>query len=760
MQQSLLKILLPCLWGIFAFLLVSTVSTLNYNNDHWLPAENPKQQAWDLLSKEFEQNAEQLLITFQLKQDFFTDETIARFNQLGDALLEIKHVIEINSPLEATVIIQDDGALQIQSYRRALEKNTLQDYQQFKDRFTDSPYYGLLLSKGYTIAAIAVTIDSFQKSDNRREAMRDINTLLLNYQDIGKIAVAGNVRLKDQLNSSTQTELKRLLLIVLIVLSIFIMLIFGQFWRLGLLLATASICTLSALSIVVLFGHDLTIISLTLPVMIVVIALADSLHIIGYWDDLRQKEEFTCQNTLLRRVIGYNWRPCLNTSITTAIGFGSFALSDILPLQQFGRDAAIAVMASYVIMLGCVASGLWYVSLRKPNSSLNAKNDAIIDKLLRKLKIFVQKRSLSIISVSLLLLGLTGASLNWARTETNLLDVFFKPQSEIYRAFTLVDDYLGGSGSVDVIFTERDKQEFYRTYPPYEEALKLEKILLKMNLVQGVQSYLLPIREAHKQFAGDGTANPNSEEELNQELLFLDFSRSADKQDVLAPYLDFNAERIRVKLQLPNLDSTTLGVLLAELEQELAGINLSAPIITGHSAFFQTLSDYVVNTQLSSISITFALILLVIWFQFGFLISVIGILATTLPVVITLGTVSLLGLPFDFATVIIAAVAMGISIDDNIHIIHSYNNTLKNGGTHDQALENALLIPGKPVLKTSLLFMLGIGIFITSDLVILTRFGIFATEAMFLAWFSAAIFLPALLNYFSVRLGRKYLQNA
>ena len=748
-MNKIFKFLLPLLWGGLTIALVMTATKIKYNNDNWLPENNPEQQASDLLTKEFEQNAEQLMIAFTLKQgsNFFSKPMIDIFSEFSDRLLEIEHVKEINSPLEATVIIEDGNTLQIQSYGRALEKNAIKDYQEYRRILTDSPYYGQLISKDYKIITFSVLVDSVKKSELREETLNNIYQLLQEYQDLGDVSVAGNLRLKAQLNTSTNSELGRLLMITALILSSFLLLMFGQFWRVGLLFGTAGLCVLVAISIVVLSGHDLTIISLTLPVMIVVIALADCLHIMGYWDDMRQSETFTNTGALLKRVMGYSWRPCLNTSLTTAIGFGSFALSDILPLQEFGRDAAIAVMVSYVIMLLAMTSGLWYAAWQKPSSNLDARNDAIITSILQKLLKLVNARSKTITTFSILMLIITGTALGSARTETNLLDVFFKPDSEIYRAFNLIDDELGGSGSVDIIFTKHE-EEFFRSYQPFAETLKLEKLILGLPLVKGVQSYLDPVREVHEKFANDGSAEPDNDEELNQELLFLDFSRSADKQDVLAPYLDFTAERIRLKVQLPNLNSTKLAVFLAELNKNLPNYQLPAPVITGHSAFFQTLSDYVVKTQLSSIAITFFLIFLVLLVQFGFSISLIGIVATTLPVVMTLGTVSLFGLPFDFATVIIAAVAMGISVDDNIHIMHCYRTTLKQTGNHNLAIEKAMMVPGKPVLKTSLLFMLGIGIFATSDLVILTRFGIFSTQAMFLAWFSSTMLLPAMLNMF------------
>ncbi len=741
------KFLLPLLWGGLAIALVMVASNITYNNDNWLPADNPEQQASDLLTREFEQNSEQLLISFILKEgsNFFTKPMIDIFSEFSDRLIEIENVDEINSPLEATVILEDGDTLQIQSYRRALENEAITDYQEYRRLLTKSPYYGLLIAKDYSIITFSARVHSVKQAELRAETLNNIYLLLEEYQDIGEISVAGNLRLNAQLNSSTHGELGRLLLLTALILSGFLLLMFGKFWRVGLLFGTASICVLSSISIIVLFGHDLTIISLTLPIMIVVIAVADCLHIMGYWDDLRQSETFDDAGTLLKRVMGYSWRPCLNTSLTTAIGFGSFALSDILPLQQFGRDAAVAIMVSYVIMMLAMTSGLFYVSWQKPTSKRDARNDAIISAILRQLLKLVHARSKTITIFSLLTLIITGTALGWARTETNLLDVFFKPNSEIYQAFNLIDDELGGSGSVDIIFT-KNEEEFFRSYQPFAETLRLEKFILGLPLVKGVQSYLDPVREVHEKFADDGSATPDNDGKLNQELLFLDFSRSADKQDVLAPYLDFNAERIRVKVQLPNLSSTKLAVFLAELNQNLPNYQLPNAVITGHSAFFQTLSDYVVRTQLSSIAFTFILIFFVLLVQFGFSVSLIGIVATSLPVVMTLGTVSLLGLPFDFATVIIAAVAMGISVDDNIHIMHCYSTKLKQTGNHNLAMESAIMIPGKPVLKTSLLFMLGIGIFASSDLVILTRFGIFATQAMFLAWFSSTMLLPAMLN--------------
>ena len=749
---------LPLLWLIFAIGLTLVIRHLEYNNDHWISDTNPHQQAKKLLSKEFESSAEQLLITIKLNDNFFTPTLTQRLNVLSDEIRKLDAVLQINSPLEATVIIADDDYLQIQSYRSAVEKGLIADYDAYQKLLTQSKYYGLLISRDYQIIALSVTIDSLDQLEIRTKTVEQINALLENYQDLGDIALAGDVQLKNALNLATSAELSKLLWLVTLILTGFLFLLFGKFWRIGLLLGTATLCVLTALSVIVLAGHYLTIISLALPIMIIVIAIADCIHILGYWDNVRTQEPNNPH--IVKATIAYSWRPCLNTSLTTAIGFASFAISDILSLRNFGRDAAIAIMLSYLIMLATMASGLSFVQHKNnpkntsnslPNFGDKLKAFSVnlnlqLQKFLTALINVITKRGRVIIVSSVILFIGFGFSLTYARTETNLLDVFFPKQSDVYRAFTLIDKNLGGSGSIDIIFTSPE-ENYFHTYPPLLQTIALEAEIKKLPWVSDVQSYLLPLREAHVKLADDDSLIANTAEELGQALFFLGLSRSDRNQDVLAPYLDFNAQKIRIKIQLPNLSSTTLKNLLTQLDDVLMQSLLPSPTVTGHSTFFQVLSQYVVNTQFISITFAFLAIFGLLWVQFGKLFGVLGSLTTALPVVITLGTISLIGFPFDFATVIIASIAMGISVDDNIHILHCYHHHCQK--SHHQALKSALLIPGKPVLQTSLLFVLGIGVFTFSDLVLLKRFGIFTAEAIILAWFSSTLLLPALLDKFS-----------
>lgn len=124
-----------------------------------------------------------------------------------------------------------------------------------------------------------------------------------------------------------------------------------------------------------------------------------------------------------------------------------------------------------------------------------------------------------------------------------------------------------------------------------------------------------------------------------------------------------------------------------------------------------------------------------------------GMIACGLPILITMGTIAALGFPFDFATVIIASVTMGLSIDDTIHILHRYKHHLVDEHEDQiQSLRQALFVPGRPIVQSTFLFCFGAGVFLSSDLVMLQRFASFTMLGLVLALLGAVLLLPSLLS--------------
>ena len=141
--------------------------------------------------------------------------------------------------------------------------------------------------------------------------------------------------------------------------ALFLFSLFGRLWKTILVLFTAATAVLAALA----HGrarHKLTIIALALPVMLSVIVVADSLHIIRFWDnEIDTASPQTTKEEILANTFKATWLPCLTTSATSAVGFGVFYFSELIPLREFGIDSFIGIIMGYVIMMLAVFFGLF-----------------------------------------------------------------------------------------------------------------------------------------------------------------------------------------------------------------------------------------------------------------------------------------------------------------------------------------------------------------------------------------------------------------
>ena len=249
----------------------------------------------------------------------------------------------------------------------------------------------------------------------------------------------------------------------------------------------------------------------------------------------------------------------------------------------------------------------------------------------------------------------------------------------------------------------------------------------------------------HEEFTQE-KALPQSDEALSQELLFLEFSRGEEENDVLSEYVDFDYKNARIHLQTPNIGANQTKDLIHFLDKELRVLEFPGYVYAGSSVFFKALSGYILETQLLSIGVTLAVIWIVFVIIFGLKLGSLGMIPNIVPITFTLGLISLLKIPFDFATVLISSISFGICVDDSIHFIHYYKYEKDKGVPFDDRTRLSVQILGYPILMTTILLSLGFGVFMTSDLVLLIKFGAFTVFAIIIALVADLIVLPAALK--------------
>ena len=730
---------------VFFGALVPGVNRLSFDNYHWLPPGNPIREAKTYLDREF-QRGEDLVVLIRPSRDYFSAGVIEELDRVQRALTDLDEVSSVDSPLHVQLAIADrDGSLSITPYRRALERGLLAGIPAYRDHLGASDYWGQLISEDASAIALVVKLDIDFDAWNfptRARVLGEAGRLLDETQFLRDYQFAGETELIQRLDLASSANLRLLLPLVALLAFAILLLAYRNLLKSLIVAAAAGATLLVSLNVIVWFDHPINVVSLSLPILIIVIAIADSIHIIARWEQIGGQKARTER---ILEALRQTWLPCLITSLTTAVGFGVFHFSELVPLSHFGWDAFFSVLLAYPIILGSSISALYAFgpALEGPEKQRQDPESGRMAAFTAAL----QQRPLAIAAACLGITLVFVYAFKDTYTETNFLDVFFKKSSPTYQAFEFMDAKLGGSGGVDVILQRADSgPEAFKKLDEFKRIEALAAEFAELPQVNFANSYLLPVALVHKEFDDSGDKYPQEQDALSQELLFLEFSRSDQQSDVLAPYIDFTYENSRIRLQTDNLSSSqTERLVRQEILPRLAKFSLAPYRLTGASYYFQALSDYVLETQIQSFLLCLACVWLFFTLAFGIKLGLVGMATTLLPLGIALGAIPLAGFPFDFASVLIASISMGLCVDNNIHYLHQYRRRRAQGQTKAQALCRSSQALHKPILLTSVLLLAGFSVFLASDLVVMIRFGAFSALAIAAALASTFVFMPCAL---------------
>lgn len=735
----MLKKLLLLTWLVAVCAIGAATSGLRFDSDLWLSPDHVLEKRLDFLAEEFE-DGESLVVIVPLEKKFFsTPSVFPAIEKLEKRLSLIPGVLSLRSPLSATTVFENDEGLQIRSFANALETG-LTDPGQFQTLFNESPYRGKLLSEDETALAIRMRVDTRRNAVFRDQVIESAEKEIRNSQFSG-ILLAGDAALQSAINRTVKGELFPLLGIFTGIMAFFLYFFLRSRFQVGVLLVCLSAALAQSLATVNLLGHNFTPVSLSLPLMVAVIVIADGLHIFAIWN----KENICGNANPLRSTIRKTWLPCLVTSLTSAIGFGAFSISELIPVRNFGIDSFAAIFLCYPLLVSTVWGAIWLFPRRISSSGVGKDDSGITRRVLdasSKLRTHRKKTAFVFAALSLIL----ASTLIYARTETNFLKVLFKKSSPIAEAFDAADGKLGGSGSVEVL-VDGGRAMYFQDFENFGRVKQFVGALNSKSLVNDSNSYLLPLEITHRPLANSKISKlPQNGAELAQEIFFLELSRGERGKDLVSPYLNFNSSTARIEAQTPNLSSYELDALIDFAASQASGIFPDARIsITGFGAYIHRLNSYVISTQTRSFALTFALIGIVLTAVFGLRLGIAGFVSNMFPVLVSTGLLCLLKVPFDFATVLIAGVTLGLSVDDSIHFLHHYKRAGGCAGC-EGAIQKSLSVVARPVVVTSLLFCTGIAVLFSSTLVLMVKFAFFTIAGIAAAMLSALLFLPSLVR--------------
>ena len=715
---------------------------LDFDSDRWLSPEHPQERALDELEREFAPG-ETLAVVLPMPAGSFSAEGVSRLLALEEALeAELREdLVSIRSPASAQRIAADGETVRIEEFHAAMRRGAFASRETYRRAFAESPYGGRLASPDGSLAVLLLRLDTSEQAERRRRVMQKVRTVLDREGAGGQVHLAGGAALRDTINEKVRRQTPQLAAAGAGVIALFLVLFLRSVRRAFPVLAAAVLVIAGSLSWIVVLGHDMTVTTLALPVLVAVIAVADGLHILAHRDALRRADPRAPGVQLARGALGRALRPCLFTSLTTAAGFGAFGISALIPLRDFGVDSLAAITFAYPV----IVLAFWSV-FRFSGDAMDPPPEGETRRLRAALEAChrlagARAGRVAVLSVALGLL--LGTGLFHLRTETGFLQVFFKEDSTIRKDFGLVDARLGGSSGLDIML-ESGTPEHFKSLPGLAAVESMETALAALPPVTYAESYTAPLSRTQHAFTGV-RGLPDTEDLLAQELLFLELSRTENKDDILSPHVDFDYATARIHLRLPDLSSRELTDFIKRVRLAVAPASAGLdPVLTGFAAFVHTMSGQVLRTQAHSLLLTGLVVGLLFVVLFGPRQGLAAFGVNLLPVVAATGLMAWLGVPFDFSTVLVAGITLGLCVDDTIHLLHAYNRARRTRPAGD-ARREAILLTGGPIIVTSLLFCAGFAVLLLSDLVLLARFALFTIFGLAVSLAASLLLLPSVL---------------
>lgn len=530
-----------------------------------------------------------------------------------------------------------------------------------------------------------------------------------------------------------------------------------------------AICLLSVVStagILGLFNLEVTVISSNFISLQLIITLAIVLHLIVRYRELNVKYERASQYKLVINTVLSKLSPSFFAIITTITGFASLVLSSIQPVKNLGlmMSAGIAVSLFIAFLVFPI------ILIMLPKKDEHEKNDNTSKfSLITLCASLVEKRGTAIIigSIFVVLFSIIGASK--LIVENSFIN-YFKQSTEIYKGMKVIDQNLGGTTPLDVIikFKDEEKKEVVAEiiddeFADFEAEIDAKSddeqywfSQDKMDTITRVHEYLDSLEEVGKVQSLASLLKVgkllNENKELDGVMLALLYKKIPDeyKNMILSPYINIENNEARVSMRIVDSnENLRRNELINKINKDLR------QIIRNKETTFQ-LSNLMIlyNNMLQSLfdsqikTLGMVVILLFIMFLILFRsikIAFIAILANIIPISSIFGIMGLLGIPLDIMTITIAAISIGIGVDDTIHYIHRFKDEFKFDHNYLNAMKRSHESIGYAMYYTSIIVIIGFSILVLSNLIPTIYFGILTVVVMATILASALLLLPKLI---------------
>jgi predicted RND superfamily exporter protein len=723
-------------------------------------------------SKEF------LILTYTPNEGMVTESSINNLLSLKYKIQSLDWVHSVITLLDIPLLSNSEAPLQerLESFKTLKDEN-VDTERGFKEILASPIFRNFVISEDGKTSGVIIYIKKEElknigsKSEIEIEIYKDtlkkknhknitqIREVIKSYDDIGKIYLGGIPMITDDMMSFIKSDI---IVFGLGVLLFIIATLWFVFKKLIWIIIPISSCFFSVLimtGLLGLLGWKVTVISSNFIALMLILTMAMNIHMstrfLQLRNDFPNQSNFEIISMTTRKMF---W-PIIYTVLTTVCAFLSLIFSGIKPIIDFGWMMTLGLITSFIITFTLLPTLLSFMS----NNSIKIKqdNDSKITSFFEKTSIN-NKGSIFMITGFVIILSAIGISR--LEVENSFIN-YFNKNTEIYKGMKLIDEKLGGTTPLEIIlkFPDRIKVEKIEDddFEDWgdEENQNDEKYWFtkdKVDKIQTVHSYLDSLTAVGKVLSFSSIIEVATQLNNNKPLGTLEmgvlYSKIPEsiKKDIIDPYISIKDNEARISLRIiDSQDGLRRNDLINQINYDLENklkLNKDEFKLAGVLILFNNLLQSLFKSQI----LTLGLVMIGIFSMFMILfrnikLSLIGVVPNFIAAFFILGIIGLLGIPLDMMTITIAAITIGIAVDNSIHYIYRFKEEFLKNKDYNQSLKICHSTVGVAILNTSITIVFGFSILVLSKFIPTIYFGIFTGIAMLLAMISVLTLLPSLI---------------
>lgn len=710
----------------------------------WFSREDPVYRDYERFRSEFG-GTRALIIALQADSadTLFSRDVLRLIEDITGDIQRVDTVQRVNSLATATIVEalpvsgSDEGGLEV---RPLLENTETRDPAEIKRKaLEDDLIRGDLISEDARTTAIIVGFDEDRIDEVRAGVIQRIHEIVDPKLPHGVRAYYnGSLEISETYNRITLDNQRTFTPPLLLFTLFAIYFAFRSVRKTFLSMLAILISVLWTLGLYSLMGFTYNVLSSMLVPLIVVLAIADDVHIMQHWDEERRRGS---TEQAFKATVSHLVAPLFGASATTALGMLSLATSSVVAVRSFGIGSAVGIMVDFVISLILMPTLL---SLVKPETS-EAPHERYFIRPLRAVARFSCARPGPVLIISLGLSAVALLGITKLRVDTNHIS-FFSRNHPLGQSAAVIDKELGGVYSFQLML--EGPPDSLKTPEALQRLDRLQEKLRTFPHVRKVTSVADYVKRINKEL-NDGRPEadviPSDANTIAQELFVFALGGEGRHELDRVVASDYSRAQVSIKLQSMSSDVVLEQVEEADrlAKEAFAGTGISV-MTTGSGRLFSTLDHYLVVSQLSSFGTAFFTVFGVIFLVFrSFRFGILTIAPNLLPVLAVLGVMGYLDISMNVATVMVASVALGIVDDDTVHFINRYRREIASGVDTDGAIAIATAHEGRASLTTAIINSAGYAVLLLSEYKPTAWFGGLLALTMATAFLAEVFILPA-----------------